>query len=244
MYYLEVKNLTKKYGNVTALSNFSLEVKKGELVCVIGQSGCGKSTLLGCISGIKSIDGGSIKFEGGLKKPKIAAVFQEDRLLPWYTAEKNIELAVEQFYKDPEEKRKRIEKVLDLVRLEEAKHKYPLELSGGMRQRISIARALAIDPDLLLMDEPFSSLDEITAEHLRIELEKIWEETKKTIIFITHDISEAVCLGDRIIVMTGAPGRNFGEIKVNLRRPRNKTSEAFFTVLKKATRMLADASKA
>ncbi|CAH0341585.1 ABC transporter ATP-binding protein [Rhizobium sp. CECT 9324] len=199
-------------GSVHALSNVNLEVNKGDFVSFIGPSGCGKTTFLRVIADLEKHTGGEITVNGmtpeeARKARSYGYVFQAAALYPWRTIEKNIALPLEIMGYSTEEKKKRIAQTLDLVNLGGFAKKYPWQLSGGMQQRASIARALAFDADLLLMDEPFGALDEIVRDHLNSELLKLWERTNKTICFVTHSIPEAVYLSTKIVVMSPRPGR-------------------------------------
>ena len=199
-------------GPVHALSNVDLDVKKGDFVSFIGPSGCGKTTFLRVIADLEKHTGGEITVNGmtpedARKARSYGYVFQAAALYPWRTIEKNIALPLEIMGYSADEKKKRIEQTLDLVNLSGFAKKYPWQLSGGMQQRASIARALAFDADLLLMDEPFGALDEIVRDHLNSELLKLWSRTNKTICFVTHSIPEAVYLSTRIVVMSPRPGR-------------------------------------
>ncbi|WP_018680985.1 ABC transporter ATP-binding protein [Actinokineospora enzanensis] len=194
----------------TALDGIDLTVDPGEFVVVVGPSGCGKSTLLDLLAGLAEPTGGQVLVDGspvtgpGLDR---GIVFQQYALLPWRTAQGNVEFGLEAIGVGRRERATRAREFLDLVGLTGFEHRYPHELSGGMRQRVAIARSLAYDPDVLLMDEPFAALDAQTRESLQEELLRIWERTGKTIVFITHGIDEAVYLGQRVAVMTSRPGR-------------------------------------
>jgi NitT/TauT family transport system ATP-binding protein len=203
---------TTNDGPVHALSNVSLDIAKGEFVSFIGPSGCGKTTFLRVIADLEKSTGGSITVNGmtpgeARQKRSYGYVFQAAGLYPWRTVEKNIALPLEIMGVDKAEQAKRIARVLELVDLKNFGRKYPWQLSGGMQQRASIARALAFDADLLLMDEPFGALDEIVRDHLNAQLLQLWAQTGKTICFVTHSIPEAVYLSTRIVVMSPRPGR-------------------------------------
>lgn len=239
---LKVENLSKEFvseqGNkITALDNLSFEVKDREFLCLLGPSGCGKTTLLRIIAGLDTPTGGSIRWENGTKSHDTGFVFQENALLPWRTVEKNISFGLEMQKKPAEEKKEKVSKLIDMMKLKGFETSYPKELSGGMQKRVSIARALATDPDLLLMDEPFVSLDAQTRNVLQQELLRVWKETKKTIIFITHNVDEAVFLADRVIILTQRPSKIKSEATIDLKRPRDRT-DAEFTELRK--RILAE----
>lgn len=211
---VDIRNLNKVFGEVHALEDITLAVEKGEFLSVIGVSGCGKSTLIRIIGGLENASTGSLLVNGEtVKKPsrKTGFVFQDHRLLPWLTASENIKLALDKNVRNPDEI---AEKYLKLVGLESFKDAYPRQLSGGMAQRVAIARALANQPDILLLDEPFGALDAITRINMQQELRKIWETEKITMILITHDIEEAIFLGQRVAVMSSRPGRIKKIVKV------------------------------
>ncbi|CDP52174.1 Pyrimidine ABC transporter, ATP-binding protein [Devosia sp. DBB001] len=199
-------------GPVHALSDVNLDINKGEFVSFIGPSGCGKTTFLRTIADLEQPTTGTLSVNGmtpqGARESRAYGyVFQAPALFPWRTIEKNVALPIEVMGYSAEERAKRIQGTLDLVNLTGFEHKYPWQLSGGMQQRASIARALAFDADLLLMDEPFGALDEIVRDHLNSELLKLWARTQKTICFVTHSIPEAVYLSTKIVVMSPRPGR-------------------------------------
>ncbi|MGY0233020.1 ABC transporter ATP-binding protein [Longispora urticae] len=207
---IQLLDVTKTFGDFTALSDISLDIRAGEFVALVGPSGCGKSTLLDLLGGLSRPTGGQILIDGnpvtgpGLDR---GVVFQQYALLPWRTALGNIEFGLEAKGVGRRERAERSRHFLDLVGLDGFGDRYPHELSGGMKQRVAIARSLAFDPEVLLMDEPFAALDAQTRESLQDELLRIWERTGKTIVFITHGIEEAVYLGQRVAVMTSRPGR-------------------------------------
>jgi len=235
---LVINDLTQEFkkddGSVlTALDHVSLKVADKEFVCILGPSGCGKTTLLRLIAGLATARTGSIVLDGEEMKgpsPKIGFVFQEYSLFPWRTVIDNIAFGLEMKGMPREERYRIAEQYLELVNLTAFKTSYPSELSGGMRQRVAVARALALDPVLLLMDEPFGALDAQTRNMLQTELLDIWEKTKKTIIFITHSVDEAVYLSDRIIVLSPRPGRICKIVPIDLPRPRDRTSVEFATL--------------
>jgi NitT/TauT family transport system ATP-binding protein len=226
---ISVKELNKTYGTregapIYALSNVSLEITRGEFVTVVGPSGCGKTTLLKILAGILKKSSGTILVNGNpINAPsrQLGVVFQEPLLLPWRNILQNIMVPVEIQGRDRAKFGAAAQQLLTLVGLEGFEQKYPRELSGGMQQRVGIARALIHDPDLLLMDEPFGALDARTREQMNLELMDIWSEKKKTILLITHSIAEAVFLADRIVVMSPRPGRIAEIIVVDLPRPRH-----------------------
>ena len=218
-------------GGFTALKNVDLKIKKGEFVSLIGHSGCGKSTVLNVVAGLYQATKGGVILSGKEVTepgPERAVVFQNHSLLPWLTAYQNVELAVEQvFGKTMSKKSKKewIEHNLKLVHMDHAMYKRPNEISGGMKQRVGIARALAMQPEVLLMDEPFGALDALTRAHMQDSLMEIQNELNNTVIMITHDVDEAVLLSDRIVMMTNGPSATVGEIlDVDLERPRDRLS--------------------
>jgi NitT/TauT family transport system ATP-binding protein len=227
---IAVDNLTKKFlapgaaNEFTVLNSISLTVDEGKFVSIVGPSGCGKSTLLNIIAGIESYDGGLVtiapRSTTSSPEPRIGYVFQSPRLLNWLTVQDNIRFVLEAQKVPRQRWQELITKHLEMVGLGGQERNYPLNLSGGMQQRVAIARALAIEPDILLMDEPFSHLDAITARKMRFDLMEILERAKPTILFVTHDLSEAVFLSDRIYMMDTKPARIFKEVPVNIARPR------------------------
>jgi NitT/TauT family transport system ATP-binding protein len=221
---LEKTYTTKGRTLVKALGGISVEVGNGEFVTIVGQSGCGKTTLLKILAGLLARSAGSVTLRGeAVNGPRrdIGIVFQDPVLLPWRTVLDNVMLPIEVLHLDRAEFRTRAMQLIHLVGLETFEDKYPHELSGGMRQRVALARALVHDPSLLLMDEPFGALDAMTREFMNLELLRIWQEAKKTVVFITHSIPEAVFLADRVIVMSARPGRITEIVKVDLPRPRD-----------------------
>ncbi len=220
-------------GDFTALQQVSLKIKQGEFVSLIGHSGCGKSTVLNVVAGLLQASNGGVILKGkevSEPGPERAVVFQNHSLLPWLTAYQNVELAVKQVFSktmSAREMKDWIAHNLKLVHMDHAMHKRPDEISGGMKQRVGIARALAMQPEVLLMDEPFGALDALTRAHMQDSLMEIQEELNNTVIMITHDVDEAVLLSDRIVMMTNGPAATVGEIlDVNLERPRNRLSLA------------------
>lgn len=216
-------------GPFCALRDVDLKIKKGEFVSLIGHSGCGKSTVLNIVAGLYQATSGGVVLNGkevNEPGPERAVVFQNHSLLPWLTAYENVELGVKRVFKGKKTKaemRAWIEHNLELVHMTHAMHKRPDEISGGMKQRVGIARALAMEPQVLLMDEPFGALDALTRAHLQDSLMEIQNELGNTVIMITHDVDEAVLLSDRIVMMTNGPAATVGEIlDVNLERPRNR----------------------
>jgi len=211
-----------KSGSVHALDDFSLDVREGEFVCVLGPSGCGKTTLLWAMSGLHALTSGQVLLDGepvlGPRPEKIGMVFQEANLLPWRNLRQNIEFPFEIKGRKPD--RARIADLVEETGLAGFEGSYPRELSGGMQQRVSIVRALAQDPAVLLMDEPFGALDAFTRDEMNLLLLKLWSETRKTAVFVTHNVGEAIFLADRVVVMTSRPGRHARTFDIELPRPR------------------------
>jgi NitT/TauT family transport system ATP-binding protein len=209
---------------ITALRGFNLEVGKGEFVSIVGPSGCGKSTFLNLLLGLIKPDSGEMTLAGSpISGPgqERAMVFQEFGLLPWRTVRANVELGLELKGIASPERAQRATELITLVGLKDFERHYPHELSGGMKQRVGLARALATEPEVLLMDEPFAALDAQTRDLMQTELLQIWERTKKTVLFVTHSIEEAAYLSDRVIIMTARPGRAKETLEIRLPRPRD-----------------------
>jgi len=234
---LEVKNIYRTYHhedtNIVVLEDISFDIYEGEFICLVGPSGCGKSTLLRMIVGLDKPTKGEIIYRGerivGVN-PRIALVFQNFALIPWLTVWQNVELGLEARDIDKEERERRVKYWLEKVGLDGYENAYPRELSGGMKQRVGIARALALEPELLCMDEPFSSLDPLTSQNLREELLRLWGDRELPILavlMVTHSIEEAIFMSDRIVVMSTHPGRIVREMEINLPRPRKQRDEAF-----------------
>jgi NitT/TauT family transport system ATP-binding protein len=217
---IEIAGVSKAYGpagtHVLALDHLSLQVARGEFICLVGASGCGKSTLLNLIAGLDRPSTGTISVDG-----RVGLLFQDAALFPWLTVEANVDLALRLRGVAKPTRRQRTAELIDLVRLGGFAGKRPHELSGGMRQRVALARALAQDVDILLMDEPFGALDAITRDLLHDELERVWEATGATILFVTHNVREAVRLGDRVAVLSSRPGRVVEDYRVDGSRPRH-----------------------
>jgi len=209
---------------IEAIADISLEIHEGEFVAIVGPSGCGKSTLLKILAGLLRKTAGEVLLRGEpVEGPRrdIGLVFQSAVLLPWRTTLKNIMLPVEVLRLDPRQYVDRVRDLLRMVGLSDFETRYPRELSGGMQQRVAIARALVHDPSVLLMDEPFGALDAMTREHMNLELQRIWTESRKTVLFVTHSIPEAVFLADRVVVLSERPGRVLELVEVDLPRPRD-----------------------
>lgn len=206
---VRLRGLTKRFGpdGPPVLDGIDLDIAPGEFVCLLGASGCGKSTLLNIVAGLESPTAGDVEVGGAAPGKGAALMFQDSALFPWLTAGRNIELALKLRGVPRAEREARVEELLALVRLDGAAGKRVHELSGGMRQRVALARALAQERDVLLMDEPFAALDAITRDLLHDELERIWTTTGRTVVFITHNVREAVRLGQRVLLMSSRPGR-------------------------------------
>src|SRR5215470_8373644 len=222
---ITIAGLRKEYGDgrerVVALDGIDLTIAPGEFCCIVGPSGCGKSTLLRILAGLDRATSGTIDIDAAGWRVANAMVFQESGLFPWMNVEKNVGFGLMARSVDPTEARKRVDAVLRLVGLTRFRHHYPHQLSGGMRQRGAIARAFVTDPGMLLMDEPFAALDAQNRTILQAELVRIWEETGKTVVYITHSIDEALLLGDRTVVITAQPSRIKKIIDIPFRHTRN-----------------------
>jgi NitT/TauT family transport system ATP-binding protein len=245
---VRVEGVTKTFprGNVTALENIELELAPREFVSLIGPSGCGKSTLLRVIGDLVAPTSGSVSVNGKTARRArndgdYGIVFQEAVLYDWRTIAKNIALPLEMLGWSRQRRRERVKEMLDLVELTGFADHHPWQLSGGMQQRVAIARALSFEPSLLLMDEPFGALDEMTRERLNLELLSIWEQTGSSVVFVTHSISEAVFLSSRVVVMSPRPGRIAGTVDIDLPYPRTvETREAprFFELVTEVRELL------
>ena len=214
--------------HIPALEDINLEIKDGEFICVVGPSGCGKSTLLNVMGGFLSPTTGSVTIDGervvGPDRRRIL-VFQERGVFPWLTVEGNIGFGLSKLPR--EERERRIAHYVQLVRLQGFENSYPSDLSGGMRQRLQVARALAVDPDILFLDEPFGALDSITRVIMRGELLRIWQTERRTVVFVTHDIDEAVQLADRVVVLSSRPARILQILTIDIPHPRNISSSRY-----------------
>jgi len=236
-----IEGLSKKFptpaglGKFTVIESLSLEIARGSFASIVGPSGCGKSTLLNIIAGIESRDGGRVQIvsqDGANSAARIGYVFQSPRLLNWLTVENNIKFALEAQNIERSEWGGRVRKYLDMVGLAGQERNFPLNLSGGMQQRVAIARALAIEPDILLMDEPFSHLDEITARRMRVDLTRVLECARPTILFVTHSLREAVFLSEDVYMMSVKPARIFKHLRVEIARPREPEDPRLFDLEK------------
>jgi len=243
---LAVSQLSKSFGDLEVLRGINLTVERGEFIAVVGPSGCGKTTFLRIIAGLERETAGEVLLDGRpVRKPGLdrGFVFQNDNLLPWRTVFANAIIGREIAGAISAADRNSIMELLKLVGLQGFEHYHPRQLSGGMRQRVNLARALAIDPEILLMDEPFAALDAQTREIMQTELLRIWERGQKTVLFVTHQIDEAVFLSDRVLVFARRPGRLQADIKVGLPRPRTlvmKRTNEFVGLVDRIWRMIED----
>jgi len=227
---VSIAGVSKVFGSgsasVVALDRVSIDVEPGEFVCLLGASGCGKSTLLNLVAGLDRPTSGQID----VRANRTGLMFQEAALFPWLTARGNIELALKLAGAGRDERRRRTDQLLEMVHLGDFAKRRPHELSGGMRQRVALARALAQDAQVLLMDEPFGALDAMTRDRLHDELETVWRETAKTVIFVTHNVREAIRLGDRVVLLAPRPGRVAEIFPVDIARPRRIDSTPVATL--------------
>lgn len=248
---MEVRGITHEYGTgetrVTALRDVSFTVAASEFVCVVGQSGCGKTTLLNLLAGFLAPTRGEITIGGKAMTGKgldRGIVFQDSaQLFPWRTARRNVEFGLEMRNVPAEERREIALRHLRLVKLEAFADTYPHQLSGGMQQRVAIARALAYNPTVLLMDEPFAALDAMTREEMQRLLVEVWQATRKTVVYVTHNVAEAVYLADRILIMTPHPGRVRTELKIALPRMRDALAVEFLEYQKQVIRHLRECNE-
>jgi len=230
MAFLELKNVSKSFDGHRVLSNVNLSIAEGEFVAIVGYSGQGKTTLISMIAGLTKPDSGEVSLEGKIVAgpgPDRGLVFQNYSLLPWLTVYENIALAVDQVFADWDANKRRahVDNYIAMVKLSHAKDRLPKQLSGGMRQRVSVARTLAINPRILLLDEPLGALDALTRATLQDEIANIWQSERKTVVLITNSVDEALLLADRIIPLTIGPGATLGEsVPVKLARPRDRTA--------------------
>jgi NitT/TauT family transport system ATP-binding protein len=248
---ISVRELTKTFatrdgGGLPVLEGINLDVQPGEIVALLGKSGSGKSTILRCIAGLVQPSSGTVSSHGrplqGIN-PGVSLVFQTFALLPWLTVQQNVELGLEAQGIGPEERAQRAREAIDLIGLDGFESAFPKELSGGMRQRVGFARALVVEPDLLLMDEPFSALDVLTAENLRTELLELWQAGEfpaQAILLVTHNIEEAVAFADRVIVLGTNPGRIRAELGCGLERPRDRREERFSALVDEIYGIMTD----
>ena len=234
---IKLEHLTVAYeqvrGHLAVIQDLSLSIYEREFLCIVGASGCGKTTLLNVVAGLIAPSSGIVQMDGRPIRtagPERAMVFQEDAVFPWYTVRQNLEYGLRMAHMPQARRDEIVSRYLQLVGLEESQHDYPRELSGGMRKRVDVARAMTLDPQVLLMDEPFASLDALTKEHLQVEFLKLWSAARMTVLFVTHDLEEALFLADRVVVMSKRGGRIRHTVTVPFARPRAielKTQPAF-----------------
>ena len=251
---LIVDRVTKRFGEgesrYSALDTVSIEIPSGEFLCLLGPSGCGKTTLLNILAGFEAASGGQVTLNGApVTRPgRDRMMFFQDAgsaLFPWLSVEENVRFGLRLRGENPAQSKDKVDYYLQMVGLAEHRAKFPAQLSGGMRQRLQIARALAIEPEILLMDEPFAALDALTRRRMHTFLHDIWSKTKKTIVFVTHDIGESILLADRIAVMTVGPGARFKEVvRVDLPRPRDPALPGFGSLFGRIEGLLEDAPEA
>jgi len=242
---IELQSVTKRYRNAAvAVEGVTLTVERGDFVTFLGPSGCGKSTLLKLVSGLSPVSEGAVRVNGMTPESArdlVGFIFQDATLLPWRTVEQNVGLGMELEHAARAARKERVAKMLDLVSLSQVARRYPRQLSGGMKMRVSIARALVTKPRILLMDEPFAALDEMTRDRLNEELLRLYAEQKWTVLFVTHSVAEAVFLSTRIVILAAHPGRLAHDIKVDLPWPRTadtRESKAFEEQVTQASRLL------
>jgi len=243
---IQIIGLKKAFGapsgsEAAVFEEINLSVQPGEFLCIVGPSGCGKSTALLCMAGLESASSGQVLLDGEPvlgPGPHLGLVFQEYALFPWRTVLKNVEYGLEVRGLPRAERTRMAREQLELVHLREFENHRPHQLSGGMKQRVAIARALVMDPQVLLLDEPFGALDAITRKRLQIELLRIWEVTGKTVVFVTHSIREAVFLADRVVILSARPAEIKADIKVDLSRPRDLADPGFAALEKKLESMI------
>ena len=242
---IALSGVTKRYRNAAvAVESISLTVERGEFVTFLGPSGCGKSTLLKLVSGLSPVSEGTVRVNGMTPenaREQVGFIFQDATLLPWRTVEQNVGLGMELEYAARDARKERVARMLDLVGLSQVAKRYPRQLSGGMKMRVSIARALVTRPRILLMDEPFAALDEMTRDRLNEELLRLYAEQKWTVLFVTHSVAEAVFLSSRIVILAAHPGRVAHQVRVDLPWPRTaatRESKAFEEQVTQASRLL------
>lgn len=230
MQTIQLQQVHKSFHTLQVLSDVNLQIEQGEFAAIVGPSGCGKSTVLRMVAGLETSDTGTVLANGQVVRepsPDRMMIFQEHALFPWSTVEENVGLGLELAGVSKQERRRRVNEILNKVGLEGFNLYYPNQLSGGMRQRVSIARALVMDPDVLLLDEPYGALDAMTRLTMQNELLKLWQGSGKTMLLITHDIDEAIYLADRIIVMSARPGRVVQTFDLHIPRPRKRNEVRF-----------------
>ncbi|MDE1765259.1 MAG: ABC transporter ATP-binding protein [Thaumarchaeota archaeon] len=247
---VELRNVTKAYGPLTerphvVLEHINLIVRQHEFISIVGPSGCGKSTMLRIMMGLTNPEDGEVYYHGqkiGRVCEAMSMVFQTFALFPWLNVQENVEIGLEGKQFSKEEKKKRVTDMVKVIGLEGYEEAYPRELSGGMKQRVGIARALVSEPEILLMDEPFSALDPLTSTHLREEVLHLWENPDlppEAVVMVTHNVEEAVYMSDRIIVLTTRPGTIAREVKIDLPRPRDPRSPEIYRIVDEITGLIA-----
>ncbi len=238
---IAVNNLTRCFGELKVLDNITFDVKEGEMLCIVGPTGCGKTTFLNTISKLIPATSGSILIDGEEANPKkhnISFVFQEPTCLPWRTVRENVAFGMEVKGVPRAEIDKRLATILEMVGLDDCANLYPNQVSASMEQRIAVARAFAVNPDLLMMDEPYGQLDIKLRYYLEDELIRLWQTLRSTVLFVTHNIEEAVYLGSRILVLSNKPTTIKAEVVVDLPRPRNPIDPEFVAIRKKVTELI------
>ena len=238
---ISVQNLTKRFGELLVLNNISFTVGDGEFLSIVGPTGCGKTTFLNCLSKLIPATQGDIFIDGRAADPKkhnISFVFQEPTCMPWRTVQENVAYGMEVKGFPKEKRKERLKYILDLVGLTDTAHLYPNQVSASMEQRISVARAFAVNPDLLLMDEPYGQLDVKLRYYLEDELVRLWQTLKSTVIFVTHNIEEAVYVAERILVLSNKPASIKAEVKIDLPRPRSLIDPEFVKIRKHVTDLI------
>lgn len=238
---IEVKNLTKSFGDLVVLDDINFKVAKGEFLAIVGPTGCGKTTFLNCLSKLMPTSQGDIYIDGEVADPKkhnISFVFQEPTCMPWRTVRENVAYGMEVKGFPKDKLNERLEYMLELVGLKDTADLYPNQVSASMVQRITVARAFAVDPDLLLMDEPYGQLDVKLRFYLEDELVSLWKTLKSTVVFVTHNIEEAVYVAERILVLSNKPTNIKEEVIIDLPRPRNALDEDFVNIRRKVTELI------
>lgn len=238
---VEVRNLTKKFGDLLVLDDISFDIKQGEFLCIVGPTGCGKTTFLNLLTKLIPATSGTIKIDGVEADPNkhnISFVFQEPSAFPWLTTQQNIEYGMKIKNWSEEQIKKQTELIISLLGLEKYRNSYPHEMSVSMEQRVVIGRAFAMKPDMLLMDEPYGQMDIKMRYYLEDEVIKLWKATNSTVLFITHNLEEAVYLAERVIVLSNKPANIKAEFQINLERPRKVSDPEFADIRKKITEMI------
>ncbi len=238
---VSVRDLTKCYGDLTVLDKVNFNIQKGELVSIVGPTGCGKTTFLNCMSKLTESTAGNIYIDGEVANPtkhNLAFVFQEPTALPWLTVSENVAYGMKIKHMPEKQMKERLQYILDLVGLQDTANLYPNQVSASMMQRIAVARAFAVNPDLLLMDEPYGQLDVKLRFYLEDELVKLWQTLKSTVLFVTHNIEEAVYIAERILVLSPKPTKIRAEVVVDLPRPRNYMDPKFIEIRRHVTDLI------